>query len=98
MSANDKIILEQIIEQEHRERASSSAKTDFFEIFVAEQVLKDYDLGYDEIESGIIGGGDGGIDSIYVLVNGELAQEDFDINHPKKGTSIKCPFCRAALR
>ena len=98
MSANDKIILEQIIEQEHKERAPSSAKSDFFEIFVAEQVLKDYDLGYEEIESGIIGGGcDGGIDSMYVLVNGELAQEDFDITSLKKGIIIDTVLIQSKL-
>ena len=98
MNANDKIILEQIIDQEHQERAASSPKSEFFEIFVAEQVLKDYDLGYDEIESGIIGGGnDGGIDSIYVLVNGELAQEDFDISALKKGVLIETVLIQAKL-
>lgn len=35
MNANDKIILEQIIDQEHQERAASSPKSEFFEIFVA---------------------------------------------------------------
>lgn len=98
MNANDKIILEQIIDQEHQERAASSPKSEFFEIFVAEQVLKDYDLGYDEIESGIIGGGnDGGIDSIYVLVNGELAQEDFEISTLKKGVVIDTVLIQAKL-
>lgn len=98
MNANDKIILEQIVDQEHQERAASSSKAEFFEIFVAEQVLKDYDLGYDEIESGIIGGGnDGGIDSIYVLVNGELAQEDFDISALKKGGLIETVIIQAKL-
>lgn len=98
MNANDKIILEQIIDQEHKERAGSSSKSEFFEIFVAEQVLKDYDLGYDEIESGIIGGAnDGGIDSMYVLVNGELALEDFDISTLKKGVVIDTVLIQAKL-
>lgn len=98
MSANDKIILEQIIDQEHSERAALSSKSEFFEIFVSEQVLKDYDLGYDEIESGIIGGAnDGGIDSMYVLVNGELAQEDFDISTLKKGVVIDTVLVQSKL-
>lgn len=98
MNANDKIILEQIIDQEHRDRAPSSPKSEFFEIFVAEQVLKDYDLGYEEIESGIIGGGnDGGIDSIYVLVNGELALDDYDISSLKKGVVIETVLIQAKL-
>ncbi|MBI5861835.1 MAG: AIPR family protein [Rugosibacter sp.] len=96
MNANDKIILEQIIDQKHKALAATSPKSEFFEIFVAEQVLKDYDLGYDEIESGIVGGGnDGGIDSMYVLVNGELAQEDFDISTLKKGVVIETVIIQA---
>lgn len=98
MNANDRIILEQIIDQQHQERASTSPKQEFFEIFVAEQALKDHDLGYDEIESGIVGGGnDGGIDSIYVLVNGELAQEDFDVSTLKKGVVIETVLIQAKL-
>jgi len=98
MNSNDKIILEQIIDQEHTVRAATSPKSEFFEIFVAEQVLKDYDLGYNEIESGIIGGGnDGGIDSFYVLVNGELAQEDFDFSALKKGVVIETVVIQAKL-
>ena len=98
MNSNDKIILEQIIEQEHKERAATSTKSEFFELFVAEQVLKDYDLGYNEIESGIIGGAnDGGIDSIYVLVNGELALEDFDFSNLKKGVVIDMVVIQAKL-
>jgi len=98
MNSNDKIILEQIIDQEHTVRAATSPKSEFFEIFVAEQVLKDYDLGYNEIESGIISGGnDGGIDSIYVLVNGELAQEDFDFSALKKGVVIETVVIQAKL-
>jgi hypothetical protein len=98
MNPNDKIILEQIIDQEHSSRAGTSTKSEFFELFVAEQVLKDYDLGYNEIESGIIGGSnDGGIDSIYVLVNGELAQEDFDFSTLKKGVVIETVVIQAKL-
>lgn len=98
MSANDKIILEQIIEQAHKERASSSSENDFFEIFVAEQVLKDYDLDYDEIESGLIGGGgDGGIDSMYVLVNGDIALDDFDFTSLKKGIIIDTVIIQSKL-
>ncbi|WP_321965220.1 AIPR family protein [Paraburkholderia sp. J7] len=98
MSSNDKIILEQIIDQQQQERAPSTSKSEFFEIFVAEQVLKDFDLGYDEIESGIVDGSqDGGIDSIYVIVNGELAQEDFDISPLKKGVVIETILIQSKL-
>lgn len=71
MSANDRIILDKILEQKRKELAPDIPTSKFFEIFTAEQILKDYDLSYDEIESGIVGdGGNGGVDSLYVFLNG----------------------------
>jgi hypothetical protein len=53
---------------------------DYFELFAAEQVLKDYDLSYDELQDGVVGdGGDGGIDSLHVFINGDLLHEDTDL-------------------
>lgn len=83
--SNDKIILDEILEQQHKARAPDLSPSKYFELFTTEQVLKDYDLSGEEIESGLIGdGGDGGIDSIYVFVNGELIREDFDHGQVKK--------------
>jgi hypothetical protein len=98
MNGNDKIILEQIIDQQHRERAPTASKSDFFELFVAEQSLKDHDLGYDELEYGLVGGAnDGGMDAMYVLVNGELAQDDFDMSSFKKNVLIEVVLIQAKL-
>ena len=81
MASNDKIILDQILQQKHKDIAQSISASDYFEIFTAEQVLKDYDLSYDDIQSGIVGGGgDGGIDSIFLFVNEDLAREDTDFS------------------
>jgi len=98
MSANDKIILEQILDEQRQERAPTALKNEFFEIFVAEQTLKDHDLGYDELEAGIVDGiHDGGIDAMYVLVNGEMAQEDFDFSSLKKNVLIETVLIQAKL-
>lgn len=52
--------------------------SDLFELFATEQVLKDYSLSTEELQQGIIdGGNDGGIDSIYLFANGQLCCEDF---------------------
>lgn len=90
MSSNDQIILDQILEQQRAERASHLAATKYFELFVAEQLLKHYDLSYDEIEPGLVdGGGDGGIDGFFVFVNGELVREDSDLSGLKKDVVIE---------
>jgi len=89
MANNDQVILDQVLEQQLKARAPSMGKSDFFELFVAEQFLKDYDLSDEELEGGIVGnGGDGGIDGIYVFANGELVQEDFDSASLKKNIII----------
>ncbi len=77
MVTNDRIILDEVLNQGLDGVDPGTTASTFFEFFTAEQILKDFDLSVDEIESGLVGdGGDGGIDAIYVLVNGELVQED----------------------
>ncbi len=44
-----------------------------FERYVVEQILKDFDLSNDEVESGDLGGGDdGGVDACYLFMNNTL--------------------------
>ncbi|MGH8028157.1 MAG: hypothetical protein ACREO0_15675, partial [Pseudoxanthomonas sp.] len=79
MANNDQLLLDKIVEDQRIHRAPTTSYADFFEQYVAEQLLKDFDLSDDEIESGLTGGGhDGGIDAIYTIANGELVQEDFE--------------------
>jgi len=90
MATNDQIILDQVIEEQRKTRVPTASNTKFFEMYVAEQVLKDYDLSDDEIEFGIVGsGGDGGIDCIYTFANGDLVQEDFEYEALKKNVLIE---------
>ena len=69
MATNDQIILKQIIQQKIDEMETKLTESDYFERFVSDQALKNYDLSYDEIDSCIVDGGDdGGIDAIYLLI------------------------------
>lgn len=96
MTINDKIILDEVLKQRKAEVDPSSSESEFFELFAAEQVLKDHDLSYDEIDSGLIGsGGDGGVDSIHLFVNGELVQEDPDFSYLKKNVSLELVIVQA---
>lgn len=98
MASNDKIILDEVLKQRKAEIDPTSSESEFFELFVAEQTLKDHDLSYDEIEFGLIGsGGDGGIDSIYLFVNGELVQEDPDYSYLKKNVSLELVIVQAKI-
>ena len=45
--SNNQILLDEVIEQEFDEYPQFQSKDDFFEFFVAQQILKDYDLSYE---------------------------------------------------
>jgi len=90
MITNDLILLNQLLDQRISEIGAGMPESEYFELFSAEQVMKDDDLSYDELENGIVdGGGDGGIDSIYFFVNGSLFNEDMDISALKKNVSLR---------
>ncbi len=90
MPTNDQTVLDQVLSTERADRFSELSDSEFFELFVAEQILKDRDLSYDEIESGIVDGGkDGAVDAIYTFVDDELAREDGDFSNARKGVAIE---------
>lgn len=80
--SNDRLIVTSILDQQRKDTAAEMSESRFFEFFCSSQLLKDYDLSYDELASGVIGSGnDGGIDSIYIFLNGELIQEDTELEN-----------------
>lgn len=91
MSKNNQILLEEIIKQELENYEENSSVNDFFEFYASLQVLKDFELSFEEVESGRCGEShDGGADSIYLFVNGELVKEDEDIKDKyKKNVDIE---------
>ena len=77
MSKNNQILLEEIIKQEKESMEDLRNVDKFFEFFSSAQVLKSYELSYEEIEEGLTGEShDGGADAIYLFVNGDLIKED----------------------
>lgn len=87
---NDQIVLEKIIAEKCRESGEVISPSEYFEIYSAEQILKHHNLTYDEILSGVVAESrDGGIDSIYTFVNGELLKEDTKVNSAQKQNTIE---------
>lgn len=85
MSKNNQVLVEQIIKQEHAVNSNYKNEDDFFEFFTASQIIRDYDLSYDQIEDGICGNTlDGGVDSMYIFVNGDLICGDENIDDKYK--------------
>ncbi|BCI65538.1 AIPR family protein [Acetobacter aceti] len=84
--SNSQIIMERIIKDEAAEQGMKYEE--FFELYSASQILKDYEITYSDIEYSIVGNGnDGGIDSIYTFLNGELIKEDTE--YTKNGRNSK---------
>ncbi|ANP76504.1 hypothetical protein A134_08865 [Vibrio crassostreae 9CS106] len=91
MSKNNQILLDAIVKQEMEEFEEKVSLHDYFEFYSALQVLKDNELSYDEINAGIAGQShDGGVDSIYLFVNGDLVKEDDEtVGKYKKNVDIE---------
>lgn len=75
VTATDVTLLNDVLAEKHKS-APDLPDDEFFELFASQQVLRDFRLDPDDIQSGIVrGSGDGGVDSIYLLVNGRLIRD-----------------------
>lgn len=73
MSNNSHVILGQILEDQIDELDLNVTPSRFFGNFSALQILKNYELSYEEIEKGDVDGTlDGGIDNLYIFINGDF--------------------------
>lgn len=90
MGANDLVLLDNLLIQQNQSVAPGLSPNKYFEYFVVDQVLKDYDLSAEEIEAGIVdGGNDGGLDAVYVFINSQLLAEDDDLSSLRKDVAIE---------
>lgn len=89
MAKNDIVIIDHIIQERINHNLPSKDKGEVYEFLATEQILKDLDLSRDELLSGIIDGkDDGGIDSMYIFVNGNLLSDLTDFLWPKRHAEI----------
>lgn len=96
MTANDLIIIRQLVSQRRSDIAPELSDSEYFEVFAAELALKDRDLSYEEIQDGIVdGGGDGGIDALYVFINNTLCRETINPTEHKRSVPIELVFVQA---
>jgi hypothetical protein len=90
MAGNDSIVLDNIIKQKLNQSANTLPDDEFFKIFTFEQILKKYDLSYEELSYGKIGGGDdGGIDGFFIFVNNEFVSDDIELDNLKNNPYIQ---------
>ena len=85
---NSLVILDHILESKRGDYLHKN-NDDFFHFFATQQILREYNLGDDDIESGLTDGrGDNGIDGFYLFVNGDLDQKDATYEHLRTGIVI----------
>lgn len=87
---NDIIVLDSILKEKKEQTANNLSDSDYFEIFSSEQLLKNYDLTYDDLFSGKVGGGgDGGLDGFFTLINKKLLSEDTEMGEIGRNPAIE---------
>lgn len=90
MTNNDPIILDSIIKQRKEQVGNDFSDADFFEIFSSEQILKDFELTYENLYDGKVGNGDDWwIDWFFFFINGEYIVEEVDSNDYNKKPNLE---------
>jgi hypothetical protein len=80
MPNNDLVLLDQVLADRQANRAEPIEEDYAFELFACEQVLRDRDVSPDEVEAGVVGGGnDGAIDGVYVFLGDALLTDDSEV-------------------
>ncbi len=78
--SNARALLMRIFDAWKQDHFASYSESTAFEIFASELALRAYGLGLDEVEAGIVAGGqDGGIDSVYAFFDDSVLDEDSEI-------------------
>lgn len=93
MAKHDIILIDGIIEDRIVQSFPSKDKGEVFEYLSAEQILKDYDLSYEQItENSVDGRNDGGIDYIFFFINGQLVSDIDSITYPRNNCDFEVYF------
>ena len=75
MARNDIVLLDSILEK-YKTQLLGRNDSEVFELFCFDQILKDFDLSYEELETGWTDGGDdGGVDGFFTFVNDHLVTD-----------------------
>jgi hypothetical protein len=89
LAKNDSILVDGIIAQRVTHGIPSGDKGEVFEFFSFEQILKNYDLSEEEIETGWVDGRhDGGIDGFFIFVNGHLVSDVTTFPWPRSHAKV----------
>jgi hypothetical protein len=89
LAKNDSILIDRIIAQKVADGIPLDDKGEAFEYFCFEQILKNYDLSEEELETGWVDGRhDGGIDGFFLFVNGHLVSDVASFPWPRSHAQL----------
>lgn len=89
MARNDRPLVDLMLLERQKNGYPSSDIGEVFELFAFEQILKEYDLSKEKIEDGWVDGSlDGGIDGVYIFVNGNLYSGQENFLWPRKNVDL----------
>lgn len=90
MARNDIVLLDSVLGKEGRKYGSNLDKSEMFEFFCFDQILKDYDLSFEEIEQGWVDGkDDGGIDGAFIFIDEVFVSSKIDPKNVRKEPKIE---------
>jgi hypothetical protein len=93
MARNDVVLLDSLTNRGRSYLGPNRDESEIFELFSFDQILKDYELSYEEIESGWTdGSNDGGIDGFFIFLDGNLVLEI-----PPDPVAHRCPEIQVTL-
>jgi hypothetical protein len=88
MARNDIVLLDSLISKS-RDRYSRTDDSELFELYVFDQLLKQHEPSFDDLEAGWTdGGNDGGIDGFYICVDDRIATENVSEYALRKGPLV----------
>ncbi|MCU1493397.1 MAG: hypothetical protein JWO62_1161 [Acidimicrobiaceae bacterium] len=81
MSANDVVLLDGMLKKSRQQTSAALSNNDHNTFWVAQQYLKHYGIGQDDVVAGIVDGShDCGLDGIYTFVNGLHLTDDTPVD------------------
>ena len=90
MPSNDVILLNSILQKNKSAYGTRADDAEYFELFAMDSVLKNYELGLDELEDGWVDGSDdGGIDGFYVFIDGIFLSNQFENKRVRQEPTIE---------
>ncbi len=89
MAQNDIVLLDSLVEKSKERLGKFLKEQEHFDLFVFEQLFKNYDLSHEELKTHLVdGGNDGGIDGFFVFLDGILIENYSDFKNIRKNPTF----------